>query len=71
MSDSVPVACGCHYRLARLREICRLSFVDAGRARVDEGRIADIVTTRGGEFVLLTGAGDPVRLDGIRDTRQV
>ena len=74
MTDYVPVACGFHDRLEHLalgRKICRVTFVEAGREQIAEGQIADIVTTQGAEFIVLTGSGDRIRLDRIRDIRPV
>jgi Rho-binding antiterminator len=74
MPDYVPVACSFHDRLEHLAlggKVCTVTFVEAGREQVAEGRIADIITSRGAEFIVLAGSGDRIRLDRIRDIRPV
>lgn len=68
MTDYVPVACSFHDQLEHLamrRTRCRFHYRSGdGQASV-EGKVADIVTADGAEYLVLADGGARIRLDAI------
>lgn len=68
MNDYIPVACGFHDRLEHLamsRRHCRVRYVTEGRESSREGRIRDIITAAGAEYLIMDDDSAPIRLDHI------
>lgn len=68
MSDYVSIACSFHDRLEHLamrRRHCRIRYQENGHEALIEGRIQDILTTGGAEYLVLANGEGRIRLDRI------